>query len=185
MSKAYCKGAVRYQGERGSHHDRESCGAASSRARRLTRRVAASMIVVFGLSLPVVASSAEGDDLHLVASSNVNLDGLSKKDVAAIFLGNRRQWSDGTRIRIAMLDVASTQKPFLQAVVERSPPQYWAHWRNIVFSGRGIMPRIFQSEEALLDYLDDQEGVIGQLKDIDLAQLRGAAVLPVAEVGMP
>ena len=73
MSKAYCKGAVRYQGERGSHHDGESCGAASSRARRLTRRVAASMIVVFGLSLPVVASSAEGDDLHLVALDDIEV----------------------------------------------------------------------------------------------------------------
>lgn len=185
MSKAYCRGAVRYQGERGAHRDRARRGVVGYRARRLTRRVAASMIVVFGLSLPVVSSAGEAGDVHLVASSNVNLAGLSKKDVAAIFLGNRRQWSDGTRIRIAILDAAATQKSFLQTVVERSPPQYWAHWRNIVFSGRGIMPKIFPSEEALLDYLADEEGVIGQLRDADLAQLRGAAVLPLTEVGSP
>ena len=43
------------------------------------------------------------------------------------------------------------------------------------------MPKKFASEEALLDYLAEQEGVIGQLQDIDLAHLRGAAVLPVTE----
>jgi len=149
---------------------------------RFSRRVAASAVVVFGLALPVSVASAEQPSLHLVASSNVDLASLSKKDIAAIFLGSRRQWSDGTRIRIAMLDTPDWQRPFLQTLVDRSPPQYWAHWRNIVFSGRGIMPRIFSSENALLDYLKDQDGVIGQISDIDLVEPGAAVLLPIKEV---
>jgi hypothetical protein len=131
---------------------------------------------------PVDAREAS-PEVHLAFSSNIAVDAPNENDLAAIFLGRKRQWSDGTRVKIAILGSSVEQRTFLQAVAGRSPGQYWAHWRNIVFSGRGIMPKIFSSEKEILDYLGEQKGAIGQITHVDQAVRRGIATLTL--VGEP
>ena len=140
------------------------------------------VILLLSLVLGSVPARAEVGDVNVIASPNVDSAALSSADLAAIFLGRRSQWSDGTRIRIAILKSEEVQEAFLEAAVDRSPRQYWAHWRNIVFSGRGTMPKIFSSEEKLLQYMTDQEGVIGLTTDIESAQAHGAVVLTIGGV---
>lgn len=142
-------------------------------------------LMLLTLNCLVLSPYAISDEpVYLAASDNVDVQSLGRKDLAAIFLGQKRHWPDGTRIKIALLDDHSDQLHLLEVVAERSPGQYWAHWRNIVFSGRGIMPRIFDSQEDLLDYLKKEKGAIGQLRSIEEAEQRDLSWISVAHEGV-
>lgn len=132
-----------------------------------------------GLLTPVKATIEAHPAVFLATSENVSLDSPSQKELAAIFLGQKRYWKDGTRVKIAILESQDEQQKFLNVVADRSPRQYWAHWRNIVFSGRGVMPKIFETEEELLGYLEKEEGAIGQIVTTDLAESKGAVTLTI------
>ncbi len=100
---------------------------------------------------------------HVVINSSVEEKALSSADVGDLFLGNKRQWKDGSRVKLALLKDPLSQQKFLKEVAGRSPARYWAHWRKIVFSGQGLMPKIFATEKELLAYVAAEKGAIGQI----------------------
>lgn len=154
----------------------------SRRERRPSQylRVVARLLTLAAfLVVPVVAETKSGSNVSLAFSPNVSSEEINERDLAAVFLGQKRQWSDGTRVKIAILKSPGSQSEVLNIVTDRSPGQYWAHWRNIVFSGRGIMPRVFQSEAALLDYIASEKGAIGPVYDKGAARQHGVSSLPL------
>lgn len=142
-------------------------------------RILCTTVIWLGIVTPVQSAVEPSAGIHLALSSNLTLKVPSQKELAAIFLGQKRHWKDGTRVKIAILAAPDEQRKFLSAVARRSPGQYWAHWRNIVFSGRGIMPKIFDTEEELLGYLATEEGAIGHVINTELAGSKGAATLTI------
>lgn len=130
-------------------------------------------------ALPVFAGEPV---LRLGVSSNIDPIDVAPDDLASIFLGNKRHWPDGSLIKLAVLESSEHQNRFLNLVASRSPSQYWAYWRNRVFSGRGVMPRIFGSEAELLRYLKSEKGAIGQITDIELASRSGTPIVSVEEI---
>jgi hypothetical protein len=147
--------------------------------------ICAAMILLLGVIASAHSAAESQPEIYLAMSSNVELNAPSQKEIAAIFLGQKRQWSDGTRVKIALLESTGEQRRFLQAVADRSPSQYWAHWRNIVFSGRGIMPKIFSSEADILKYIAEEDGVIGQITNTSMALCEGTATLTIDGVPQP
>lgn len=152
---------------------------------RGARRLFFLCCVFSAVLVPQHGAAGTQPDVHLALSSNIPLASLSQKELAAIFLGQKRHWEDGTRVKIAILKSAASQDRFLGAVAGRTPGQYWAHWRNIVFSGRGVMPKIFNSEKEVLEYLAQEEGVVGQITSTELATQNGAATYTIDGVMEP
>lgn len=128
---------------------------------------------------PLAVMAQVPSEIYVASSVNVNVDELDSDQLAAVFLGQQRRWPDGTRVKLALLKSSLSQSQFFPAIVDRSPGQYWAHWRNIVFSGRGIMPRVFKTETELIAYLQNQKGAIGQINNKEMAVRQGLAVLNV------
>ncbi|GAB5451767.1 MAG: hypothetical protein Hals2KO_20950 [Halioglobus sp.] len=142
--------------------------------------------VLFAAVFGTASASAEtSPEIHLVFSNNVALKQPSENELAAIFLGRTRQWSDGTRVKIAILESSEAQRLLLGVVANRSPSQYWAHWRNIVFSGRGIMPKLFSSEEELLQYIAAEEGAVGHLARPEKSGRYGLSTLTIKGAKKP
>ncbi len=110
---------------------------------------------------PLATEEAEG--VSVVVHGATKPEALLPDGVADIFLGNRRHWPDGTRIKLALLKSEGSQKVFLQTATGRSPKQFWSHWRHIVFSGRGLMPKVFSTEEELVAYVAAEKGAVGQV----------------------
>ncbi len=137
------------------------------------------LALLCALLLPVLPVAAEDATVFVASARDLEQLGLSEHELAAIFLGQKRYWDDGTRVRLALPKSEDVQRPFLNAVVGRSPRQYWAHWRNIVFAGRGLMPKTFRNEAELVRYLADKEGAIGP---VDGSGRGASADLHVLEV---
>ena len=118
-------------------------------------------------SLPAQLALTDDEPLNIAAGESVELSMLTREDLKAIFLGRRRHWDDGTRILLALPAGADQQQALLAAIVDRTPRQFWAHWRNLVFAGRGTMPKTFEEQTRLITYLEDRNHAIALVGSVD------------------
>jgi hypothetical protein len=49
----------------------------------------------------------------------------------------------------------------LKNYVGESPEEFRAQWRKLVFTGQGAMPKAFDSESALIEYVAATPGAVG------------------------
>ena len=120
------------------------------------------------LTRPVMAE--QNDSMLVVVNADVQVQELTTRELADIYLGYKRHWDNGTRIRLSLLEDTIKQKDFLQLVTGRNPSQFWSHWRNIVFSGRGLMPEVFTNESSLVKYIAANKGTIGHITQSGLTR---------------
>ena len=55
---------------------------------------------------------------------------------------------------------------FLRNHLGESPDHFRAQWRKAVFTGQGAMPRGFDSESALIEYVAATPGAVGYVSRI-------------------
>ena len=96
----------------------------------------------------------------LVANNSISRDALSKDDVRAIFLGKKSAVGKEDVV-IATLAYGEIHRNFLKEVVKKNTSQYSAHWKKILFTGKGKMPQVFKTEKELLVFLSNTRGAIG------------------------
>jgi hypothetical protein len=122
---------------------------------------------------------------YIVVGRDVETLALSKRELADILLGYRRRWANGDRVKVALLAAPTAQELFLRAITGRSRGQFWAHWRNIVFSGRGIMPRTFDCKNEVLAYVEAEDGALGQMAHTNLVAGFALRLVHVEQNGAP
>ena len=118
---------------------------------------------------PAQLAMTQENTLHVAAGDAVELSMLDREELKAIFLGGRRHWGDGSRILLALPADQEQQQALLAAIVDRTPRQFWAHWRNLVFAGRGTMPKTFEEHTLLFTYLEKKVHAIALVTAVDQA----------------
>lgn len=122
-------------------------------------------------------SEATWADMLIIAHQNTSETAISQKDIQEIFLGKRVQWKDNTAIHPATIKEPELHETFLKQYVKKTPSQWIAHWRRMVFTGNGTPPQQFATQEELLEYVVNTSGAIGYV-DIKTAVTQ-ATVLKV------
>jgi len=51
-------------------------------------------------------------------------------------------------------------------VSRENPEEFRSQWRKVVFTGQGAMPKAFDSESALIEYVADTPGAVGYVSRI-------------------
>lgn len=120
-----------------------------------TRTITLFAVVAILLAGPVFA------EVTIIANQNVATDTISQDHLKHIFLGNRVKWQDGERIHFVLSGDSSTHQAFLRSYVGRSSSQFQMHWRNMVFTGKGRMPRTLENNQAVIDFVANTEGAVG------------------------
>lgn len=114
------------------------------------------MIVIVTWS---VAASAE-DRAVVIVHPDVADETLSEDDLRGIFWGDKTRWGNGDRIAMALPARSPMRDAFLRVYIGRTDAQFRNHWRRIVFTGRGQMPREIQDEAVLLTYVATTPGAV-------------------------
>ena len=91
-----------------------------------------------------------------IAPGSVNTDTIKK-----IYSGYITKWPDNKNIIVATTDKAPYHEIFTKTYVGKTPSQFSANWKSIMFSGKGILPTNFNSAEELIDFVSKNEGAIG------------------------
>jgi hypothetical protein len=106
-------------------------------------------------------SVANAQDVLLVANRSVTSWEIKSSDLRAIFTGTKTRFADGSRAIPVMLKGGAVHEVFLKNHLDITPGDYRAQWRKAVFTGQGAMPKEFDSESALIDYVAVTPGTIG------------------------
>ena len=116
---------------------------------------------LLGLGMICSCVAARAQDVVIVVNTKFGLSRISAEELRDVFTGVRSRLEDGTRAIPVVLRGGPTHEVFLRKHVGDSPQEFRALWRKAVFTGQGAMPREFNSEATLLDYVAATPGAIG------------------------
>lgn len=113
---------------------------------------------------------ADAQDVALIMhKGKVKPVSLSEQEIKEVFLGQKTRWEDNSVIRFAVYTEDRALLAFLKNYVKKTPIQYNNYWKKLVFSGKGIMPKMFDDSQKVLDFVSNTEGAISFIsaKDVD------------------
>src|SRR6202161_3612260 len=113
-------------------------------------------------------SAARAQDVVLVANKSVKISEITYADLRAIFLGTKTRFADGSHAVPVTLKGGAVHEVFLKNYVGEGPEEFRSQWRKLVFTGQGAMPRAFDSESALIEYVAATPGAVGYASRISL-----------------
>jgi hypothetical protein len=98
----------------------------------------------------------------IIASTNVKASEVSRSNLKDIFSGDSSSLG-GTHVTPVLLKSGPVSDGFLSTYIGKSDLAFRTGWRSLVFSGQATMPRSFDSEAALVEYVAHNPGVIGYI----------------------
>jgi hypothetical protein len=104
---------------------------------------------------------AGAQDVVLVANKSVKISEITNADLRAIFMGKKTRFVDGSHAIPVTLKGGPAHEVFLNNYVGEGLEEFRSHWRRLVFAGQGTMPKAFDSESALIEYVVATPGAIG------------------------
>ena len=113
-------------------------------------------MLFLGAVLATVPVSAA--DIQVIANSSV-ADEISAADVKEIFLGAKDSVSGAAVVPV--LGGGATHEAFLKAYVGKSDAALRNHYKSLVFTGKGSMPKAFASDAEVAKYVASTKGAIG------------------------
>ncbi|MGO8797199.1 MAG: hypothetical protein ACLQLC_20460 [Candidatus Sulfotelmatobacter sp.] len=116
-------------------------------------------ILFFGLVLS--GSVARAQEAVVVANSGVKATEVSSSELRDVFTGDKSSLKDGSHVTPVTLKSGAAHEAFLKKYVGKSDSAFRAGWRSLVFTGQGSMPKTFDTEAALVDYVAATPGAIG------------------------
>lgn len=125
--------------------------------RRLLRRIA----WVVGL---LALTQAAWAGVVVVVSSKSGVTAMTKDQVADIYLGNSKNFPNGSPATAADLPEAAAERTeFHKAVTGKSAAQFKAYWAKMVFSGKGVPPKELATPAEMKSALAEHPNMIGYL----------------------
>jgi ABC-type phosphate transport system substrate-binding protein len=102
-------------------------------------------------------------EVFIISNPDIQISTLNNKDVKEIFTGKRTRWNGNGKIIIATLYDSEVHRKFLEQFVKKTPSQFKNYWRSKVFTGEGMIPKTFQSEESLIEFVAATRGAVGYI----------------------
>jgi ABC-type phosphate transport system substrate-binding protein len=111
-------------------------------------------------------SAAGAQDVVLVANKGVQTSEIRNADLRAIFTGEKTRFADGSHAAPVTLRGGAVHEVFLAKHLGESPDEFRAQWRKAVFTGQGSMPKAFDSESSLIEYVAVTPGALGYVSRV-------------------
>ena len=102
-------------------------------------------------------------DVLIITNPDTELSSLKKKEVKDIFTGKKTLWNGSGKIIIAVLKNSDVHREFLWQFVRKTPAQFRNYWRRKVFTGEGKLPKFFNNEAELVDFVARTKGAVGYI----------------------
>jgi ABC-type phosphate transport system substrate-binding protein len=110
----------------------------------------------------LAAVSVSGADVQVIANSSVSVAELSSADVKEIFLGAKTSVGGGD-VEPVLAKSGAAHEAFLKAFVGKSDQGLANHFKSLVFTGKGSMPKAFASDAEIVKYVASTKGAIGYI----------------------
>jgi ABC-type phosphate transport system substrate-binding protein len=111
-----------------------------------------------------VSSAALAGDYILITDNSNPVTTISAKDVKNVYLGKKTVWSDGSHITVFTQTSSSVNKAFMKEMARKTPQQYATYWKKSLFTGTGLPPKDFTSDESIKAAVAAKPGSIGYIQ---------------------
>jgi len=106
-------------------------------------------------ALPALAEVA------VVANASVGVSEISADELKRVFLGAKSALSDGSAVEPVLLQSGAAHELFLKEYVGKTDAALRNHFKSLVFTGKGSMPKSFASDADVVAYVAKTKGAIG------------------------
>jgi hypothetical protein len=118
-------------------------------------------ILLFCFFSGCVVARCQEVTVIIIANKSVKSSEVTAGDLKDVFNGDKTSFSDGSHVAPVTLKEGAVHDAFLKKYVGKGDAAFRAAWRSLVFSGQGSMPKTFDTEAALIDYVAATPGAIG------------------------
>lgn len=113
------------------------------------------------LALAALAAAGQAAEVAVIANASVEASQVSANDLREVFSGNQSSLTDGTKVTPALLKSGAAHDAFLKTYVGKTDGALTATWRKLVFTGKGALPKTFDSESAMANFVAATKGAVG------------------------
>ena len=124
-------------------------------------RRSALFLVGFAL-VAFVAMPAMAEEISIVKEGH-SVETVTAKELKRMLLGKSKRWKNGDKVVLSTLKDGESHDRFIRKYAGKTPKQFTNYWRKMVFSGKGTMPKSFESEDELIAFVAENDGAIGYI----------------------
>ena len=138
------------------------------------------LLVATGLAAAAVFA-AEPADFKVVVHNANSMTEIGLENLSRIYLKQTTSWPDGLEATpVDMAPDSDLREKFSKAVHGRNVSAIKSYWQRQIFSGKGIPPMEFNSEEDVLFFISETPGAVGYVSD-SLPLISGVKELSVRD----
>jgi TonB family protein len=100
-------------------------------------------------------------DIRVIANLSVKADTISASELKRVFLEEKIALTDGTHVEPVLERDGMVHEAFLQQYLGVNEDDLQIYYRTLLFTGRGSMPRAFESDAKVAAYVAHTRGAIG------------------------
>lgn len=120
------------------------------------------VLAAFGLCIFAAArlASADAKTIRIIVHPSVVATTATSAEIKAVFLETSNQLKDGSRVQPVVLKGAAFET-FARNYVGKTSLGLETYYRSLVFSGTGVIPKMFGSDDQVIAYVAKTPGAIG------------------------
>ena len=119
-------------------------------------------LMLFALAVVLCTWQVTAADVQIIANASIGAAELSAADVKEIFLGAKTSVA-GSDVATVLASGGAAHEAFLAAYVGKSDQGLRNHFKTLVFTGKGSMPKSFASDAEIVKYVAGTKGAIGYI----------------------
>jgi ABC-type phosphate transport system substrate-binding protein len=127
---------------------------------RTMKNLKCGFLVLVNIAL-ASALTAGVSGVKIIANSTVKADSISAEELRRIFLEETNSLSDGSRVEPVVARGGAAHEVFAKEYVGKSDAALQTYYRCLVFTGKGSLPKMVNSETEMMDYVAKTKGAIG------------------------
>ncbi len=126
------------------------------------KRIILCLLVTLWMGMGIFGE-VEVEAVGIVVNQANSVSTINSRILMEIYLGKRTLWPDGRAIRLAVLKEGKVHEKFLKEVVKKNPSQFALHWQGATFTGTGVAPKEFSTEEEMRTFVSANPGAVGYI----------------------
>jgi len=118
------------------------------------------LLVATGLTILLSANAFAGN-VRIIANPSVQAEAISASEVKSVFLEERNSLRDGTHVEPVLSRGGPAHEEFLKDYLGKNDDALQRYYGALVFTGKGLMPKVLHSDEEVVVYVARTRGAIG------------------------
>jgi len=122
------------------------------------------IVLPFCLVSTIALSSVSQAGIAIVVSPDNKTQAMSKEEVSRLFLKKNKNFKSG--VKAEPLDQGKgneVRKIFYKKVVNKEPGQLTSYWSRMVFTGKGMPPKVAGNDESIINSVSKNVNAIGYI----------------------